>query len=235
MVSDFESYEVVSFDCYGTLIDWESGIWTALMPWAERHGLTRDPLIADFGRLETGIQQENPTAAYPTVLARVLHTIADERRIPVATSEARAFGRSVGDWPSFADTAAALNTLKERFRLVILSNVDLESFSRSNTRLGVEFDLVLTSEEIGTYKPALRNFEVLMARVEDLGVPTSRLLHVAESLYHDHGPATSLGLSSVWIDRRQGRVGAGATPQPGAEVSPDWTFPSMAAFAKACR
>ena len=145
------------------------------------------------------------------------------------------FGRSVGDWPSFADTAAALNTLKERFRLVILSNVDLESFSRSNTRLGVEFDLVLISEEIGTYKPALRNFEVLMARVEDLGVPTSRLLHVAESLYHDHGPATSLGLSSVWIDRRQGRVGAGATPQPGAEVSPDWTFPSMAAFAEACR
>lgn len=184
----FTEFEALSFDCYGTLIDWEAGIAGVLAPWAERRGLNLD--------------QEQLLEAY-------------------------------ADWPAFEDSHDALTILRERFKLIILSNVDRASFAGSQARLGVEFTGVLTAEEIGSYKPSPRNFDALAVEAERLGVAHGTLLHVAQSLFHDHVPAKRAGLPTVWINRRHDRPGWGATPAPGAEVTPDWAFPSMAAFASA--
>ena len=140
---------------------------------------------------------------------------------------------SVPDWPAFEDSQDALIVLGTRFKLIILSNVDRASFAGSQARLGVEFTSVLTAEEIGSYKPSPRNFDALAAEVRRLGVAHGRLLHVAQSLFHDHVPAKRAGLPTVWINRRHDRSGWGATPTPPGEITPDWEFPSMAAFASA--
>ena len=232
-MGEFDRFRALSFDCYGTLIDWETGIKTALEPWANRHRIEPEALLAEFGRIESSQERRYPTNLYPEILRRVLGEIGARRGIEVTRAEASGFAASVGDWPPFADSPAALKTLKERFKLMILSNVDLDSFSRSNERLGVDFDLILTAEEIGSYKPAARNFEALIRAAGRVGVGPDRLLHVAQSLYHDHIPARDSGLATVWIDRRLGEPGFGATPPPGVEITPDWVFPSMAAFAEA--
>ena len=141
---------------------------------------------------------------------------------------------SVPDWPAFADSADALARLATRYKLVILSNVDRQSFAGSNARLGVRFDAIITAQDVGSYKPSPRNFDVLVATVSGLGVADGRLLHVAQSLFHDHVPARAIGLPTAWIDRRGQRAGWGATPPPGIPVKPDFTFPTMDAFAAAC-
>jgi 2-haloacid dehalogenase len=234
-MSPFETYRVLGFDCYGTLIDWETGIAAALRPWADRWapGLADEELIARFGSIETGVERERPTDRYPEILAEVHRRLGAAVGAPVDDAEARAFGASVGDWPAFPDSAEALARLSERYRLVILSNVDRGSFAHSNRRLGVEFDLVITAEDLGSYKPDPANFRALLAAVEGMGYDRSRLLHVAESLYHDHEPARELGIDSVWIHRRHDRDGFGATHPPAAPVRPGWRFTSMAEFADA--
>jgi 2-haloalkanoic acid dehalogenase type II len=153
--------------------------------------------------------------------------------VPVSDADGTAFGASVGAWPAFADSPDALVRLKRRFKLIILSNIDRASFARSNQRLGVEFDAILTAQDIGSYKPDPRNFEALLRTAGDLGVGHDGLLHVAQSLYHDHVPAKAAGLATVWIDRRAGSAGTGATPAPTVDVRPDWVFPTLAAFADA--
>lgn len=234
-MSALGTYRVLGFDCYGTLIDWETGIATALRPWADRRapGLPAEELIARFGSIEAGVERERPTDPYPEILAEVHRRLGATLGVPVGDDEAQAFGASVGDWPAFPDSADALARLSARYRLVILSNVDRASFAHSNRRLGVEFDLVLTAEELGSYKPDLANFRALLAAVEGMGFDRSRLLHVAESLYHDHEPARELGIDSVWIHRRHGREGFGATHPPAGPVQPRWRFTSMAEFADA--
>ena len=231
----FGDFDALSFDCYGTLIDWESGIATALRHWADTHGLsmTDEELLLAYSRYEAAVEQEHPTALYPEVLARSWRAVGDELGVAVDDHEAEAFGASVPDWPAFPDSADALGRLARRYRLIILSNVDRTSFAGSNERLGVAFTSVLTAEDIGSYKPSLRNFEALAAERERLGIPDGRLLHVAQSLFHDHVPAKAVGLPTVWIDRRHASPGWGATPEPNAPVTPDWTFPTMAAFAHA--
>lgn len=232
-MGEFDRFDALSFDCYGTLIDWETGIASALFSWAARCGLAAEELLGEFASVETLVQQEHPGDLYPQILRRVMREVGERRECPVTPAETERFAASVGDWPAFADAPAALRTLKDRFKLVILSNVDLESFSRSNERLGVEFDRVLTAEEIGSYKPDPRNFAALIGAMGALGVEASRLLHVAQSLYHDHGPAAASGLATVWIDRRGDKPGYGATPPPEHDVAPDWIFPSLGAFAAA--
>ena len=153
---------------------------------------------------------------------------------PIA-AEAAAFGASVGDWPAFPDSADALAYLKGHFQLVILSNVDRKSFAGSNRRLGVEFDQILTAEEIGSYKPDLRNFEYLLARAGEAGVAKGELLHVAQSLFHDHVPANRMGIASAWIDRRHDKPGGGATIVPDPMPHYDFRFTSMRALADAHR
>jgi 2-haloalkanoic acid dehalogenase type II len=228
-------FEALSFDCYGTLIDWEAGIAAVLHPWAQRSGLELDPeqLLESYAAAEARAELDHPTERYPDILARSFRSVGAELGASVTDEDATALATSVPDWPAFDDSSDALKILGERFKLIILSNVDLESFAGSQARLGVEFASVLTAEDIGSYKPSPRNFDALAAEVARLGVGDGRLLHVAQSLFHDHVPAKRAGLRTVWINRRQDRPGWGATPASPADVAPDREFPSMAAFASA--
>jgi 2-haloalkanoic acid dehalogenase type II len=222
-------FTVMSFDCYGTLIDWESGIWTALRGLAGPAGIAREDALAAFARHESAQEHETPSLRYGELLARVHRRLAGEWGVTATDAQHAAFGASVGDWPAFPDSAAALAYLKRHYRLVILSNVDRASFARSNARLGVEFDAVYTAEDIGSYKPDPANFRYLIER------EGGALLHVAQSLYHDHAPANAAGLSSAWIDRRAGAAGPGATPEAAAGVHYDFRFESLAELAEAHR
>ena len=225
-MNEFSRFETLSFDCYGTLIDWETGIKTALEPTIRDHGLDPNEVIKQFGRTETVVQSELPRLAYPEILAEVLRRIGSANGIEVTKRTARAFGHSIGEWPSFPDSTEALKRLKKNFRLAILSNVDRASFAKSSRHLGVGFDVIVTAEDVGSYKPNKQNFLDLFDR---LGLENrSSLLHVAQSLFHDHQPALALGVETVWIKRP-----SSATPSPPEEVTPTWIFPSMAAFADA--
>jgi 2-haloacid dehalogenase len=222
-------FTVLSFDCYGTLIDWESGIWTALQPLLGKSpgAIARDDALAAFGRHESAQQAETPGLLYSELLARVHRRLAAEWNIATTPELDHAFGGSVGEWPAFPDTAAALAYLGRFFELVILSNVDRASFARSKPRLGVDFTAVYTAEDIGSYKPDPKNFHYLIERLAMLGNAPADILHVAQSLYHDHLPANNFGLASAWIDGRQG-TGGGATPPTAAEVQYDFRFTSLA-------
>ncbi len=228
----FEEFDALSFDCYGTLIDWEAGIAAVLGPWgrAARPELTDEDLLLAYADEEARIERENPTALYPQVLAEAFRATGAKLDIPVSDADAETLGNSVPDWPAFADSTEALQKLKTRFKLIILSNIDNKSFAGSNARLGVEFDHIITAEEVGSYKPSERNFDALKAYVNSEGL---KVLHVAQSLFHDHVPGRKAGIKGVWINRRHNRPGWGATPDPGAKVKPDWTFNSMAEFADA--
>jgi 2-haloalkanoic acid dehalogenase type II len=230
-----DEYEALSFDCYGTLIDWEPGIATVLRSWAARHGLDLDDeaLLTAYSTHEAQAEAEHSGDLYPQILARSFRNLGAEFGREVTDEDADAFARSVPDWPPFEDSHDALARLATHYKLIILSNVDRESFAASNRRLGVEFNGIVTAQDVGSYKPSRRNFDALLAEAARLGVGPGKLLHVAQSLYHDHVPAKQLGLPTVWINRRHDRPGGGATPAPPAAVTPDWEFPSMAAFAAA--
>jgi 2-haloalkanoic acid dehalogenase type II len=228
----FEEYDALSFDCYGTLIDWEAGIAAVLGPWgrAAKPELTDEDLLLAYADEEARIEQEQPTALYPQVLAEAFRATGAKLGIEVTDEDAERLGASVPEWPAFPDSSEALRKLSERFKLIILSNIDKKSFEGSQARLGIEFDRVITAEEVGSYKPAQKNFDVLKEYADGQGL---RLLHVAQSLFHDHVPGSKAGLKGVWINRRHNRPGWGATPDPRADIKPDWTFTSMAEFADA--
>ena len=229
-------FAALSFDCYGTLVDWEAGLIRALAPWRGRTGVAADDeaLLAAFARHETAQQAETPGLAYPALLARTLGRIAADWRVDVRDDEARAFGASIGAWPPFPDSACALAYLERHFTLVVLSNVDRANFAATEAALGVRFDAVYTAEDIGAYKPDARNFAYLVARLGERGIVASKVLHVAQSLYHDHVPAKAAGLATAWIDRRAGRPG-GATAQVAESVSYDFRFETLGALADAHR
>lgn len=225
---DYGTFEVVTFDCYGTLIDWETGLLAALRAALPQvAGVGDDELLERYAKHEAA-GEKPPYRTYRQVLAASLHAVAAERSLGVSEGTAKAFADSVGHWPPFSDTVAALRRLHERYRLGVITNCDGDLFAASGRRLGVVFDWVVTAEQAGSYKPSLRPFELAF---ETIGVPRGRILHVAQSLYHDHVPAKQLGLTTVWIDRRRGRAGFGATPP--ATATPDAAFPSMVAFADA--
>jgi 2-haloacid dehalogenase len=226
---DFERFEALTFDCYGTLIDWETGILAGLR--GALAGLPDQPsdddLLERCGRAEAAAEA-GPYVPYREVLARCLREVCRPFGVEPGADQAAAFGGSVSDWPAFPDSPAALARLKTRFRLGVITNCDDDLFAGSAARLGVVFDWIVTAQSVGSYKPDPRNFLVALER---LGLPRERILHVAQSLFHDHVPAKRLGLSTVWIDRRRGRPGFGATPE--ADASPDATFPDLASFAEA--
>lgn len=230
-------YDVLSFDCYGTLIDWEAGLSAVLSPWALEAGLdlTDEELLVAYADNEQQVESENPTALYPDVLAESFRRIGASLGVEVSDDWADKLGASVPSWPAFPDSPDALASLAEDYKLIIVSNVHREGFAGSNPRLGVTFDKVITAEDVGAYKPAPNHFEALDAALAELGVPRDRLLHVAQSLRHDHVPAKRFGLASVWINRRHDRPGWGATTEPDEEFSYGMEFPSMAHFAAAAR
>ncbi|MDH3474391.1 MAG: haloacid dehalogenase type II [Rhodospirillales bacterium] len=225
-------FEVLTFDCYGTLIDWEAGIVGWLKPWAEKHGVGAGEaaLLAAFSDCESDQQEAEPGALYPKILAATLDRIGERFGVTPSEEERAAFGNSVKDWPAFPDSAEALAYLKRHYKLAILSNIDRASFATSNAKLGVEFDLVVTAQDVGSYKPAPGHFEQALEQLAAMGHPKDKILHTAQSLYHDHVPAKGFGLASIWINRRADTEGWGATPAPPSEVAPDWEVPSMAAM-----
>jgi len=234
---DLLSFKALTFDCYGTLIDWESGILAELKPWVAVSGLKlgEDQILEGFGEEESRCEAATPSKLYPGILADTFRALG--RRWEIAANEAQAaeFGRSVPRWPAFADSVAALAYLKQHYKLVILSNVDRASFAESNKKLQVAFDKIVTAEDVGSYKPDLRNFRHLLAELEKIGLREEQILHTAQSLYHDVVPAKAMGLKTAWINRRKGRPGAGATVLPKGDATPDLEFPSMAGFVEAHR
>jgi 2-haloalkanoic acid dehalogenase type II len=228
-------FKCLTFDCYGTLIDWETGLYAALRPLLAHAGLGagREEVLAQFGRHEAAQEALTPAMLYPQLLAEVHRQLAEDWELPVEAAAHGAFGRSVPQWPAFADSAEALKYLKRHFKLVILSNVDRASFAASNRKLGVEFDLICTAQDIGSYKPDARNFRYLIEAVARLGVAPREILHTAQSLYHDHAPAQAAGLKSAWIDRRHEREGWGATRPPEGTPVYNFRFTSMAEMAQA--
>ena len=232
---DLADFDALSFDCYGTLIDWEAGIIAVLGPWAQAQGLglSDEALLAAYSGHEARAEAEHPADRYPLILARSFRDLGRELGANVTEEDAGRLAGSVPAWPPFSDSQAALAALAERYRLIILSNVDRDSFTGSNRRLGVSFISILTAEDIGSYKPSPGNFAALLAEAGRLGIGKGRLLHVAQSLFHDHVPAQHAGLPTVWINRRHDRPGWGATPQPDTDITPDWEFASMQAFAAA--
>jgi 2-haloacid dehalogenase len=230
-------YDALSFDCYGTLIDWETGLSSVLVPWAREVGLdlTDEALLVAYADNEQRVQRENPTAVYPAILAESFRRIGVSLGVEVSDEWADKLGASVPSWPAFPDTPDALASLADDYKLIIVSNVHREGFAGSSPRLGVTFDKVITAEDVGAYKPAPNHFEALDAALAELNVARERLLHVAQSLRHDHVPAKRYGLASVWINRRHDRGGWGATSEPDEEFSYAMEFPSMADFAAAAR
>lgn len=229
-------FSTLTFDCYGTLIDWETGIWNALAPLARKAKLGREAALEAFSLVETAQEHATPALKYSSLLETVHAHLANDWGIASKAAEHEAFGQSVPDWPAFPDSAAALKYLKKHYKLVILSNVDRKSFAASNKKLGVTFDAIYTAEDIGSYKPDPRNFEYLLKHLKrDLGVSKDEVLHTAQSLHHDHVPATKAGLARAWIDRRFGREGSGATKKVAKPPKVHFHFKSMAELAEAHR
>lgn len=234
-LSDFK---VLTFDCYGTLIDWETGLFTALQPLLEagRIGATREEVLAQFAQQEAAQEAATPGMLYPQLLAEVHRRLARVWLVSVPESAHVTFGASVPQWPAFADSAGALQYLKRHYRLVILSNVDRASFAASNQKLGMVFDAICTAQDIGSYKPDPRNFRYLIEAVARLGCGRADILHTAQSLHHDHAPAQAAGLASAWIDRRHGnKEGWGATVPPSGTPVYNFRFTSLEDMAQAHR
>jgi 2-haloacid dehalogenase len=230
-------FDTLTFDCYGTLIDWESGIVAGLQPLLSQAAapLSRDAALEAFAVQESAQQAETPEMRYADVLEAVHARLAREWRIAPDPEADRRFGQSIADWPAFPDTMGALKYLKQHYKLVVLSNVDHDGFSASAPKLGVAFDAVYTAQDIGSYKPDLRNFAYLIEHLAAAGTPTSKILHTAQSLFHDHGPANAVGLASAWIDRRHATPGLGATATPPSDVRWDFRFTSLEDMAQAHR
>jgi 2-haloacid dehalogenase len=233
------AYRALTFDCYGTLIDWESGIWDAGQPllMANRCGdIDRETFLRAFAVAETTQERETPGMLYPDLLTRVHTTLAREFELKTTADLDRAFGASVPHWPAFPDTADALRVLKKHFKLVILSNVNRDGFAASNRKLGVAFDAVYTAEDVGSYKPNPANFRYLMDHLEaDLGIKPEGILHTAQSMHHDHVQAAAHGLATAWIDRQRLSEGGnwGATAEVANRPSTDFLYFSMGEMAGA--
>jgi 2-haloacid dehalogenase len=227
-------FDALTFDVYGTLIDWESGMIEGLRPLTERvkRSLTRNEILEGHARHESSQQLQTPAMRYRDLLSIVYKRLAEEWGVAVRHEDCLTYGRSVQNWPAFEDSPGALQYLREFYKLIVLSNVDNESFSQSNKRLQVTFDAIYTAEDVGSYKPSPRNFEYMIKKAAGLGIEKTRILHTAESMFHDHQPATKLGLKSCWIYRRHAQEGFGATMHPGQMPHVDFQFDSMADLAK---
>lgn len=232
---NLRDFKVLTFDCYGTLINWESGILAALAPMTGRlkHRRTRDEILEAHARHESFQQRQTPTKRYQDLLAVVYRRLAEEWEVNVSWEECVRYGRSIRYWPAFPDSANALWYLKQHYKLVVLSNVDNESFAHSAKKLRLDFDAVYTAEDIGSYKPSDNNFEYMLASLKSRGYEKSDILHTAESLFHDHAPANRHGLASCWIHRRHGQEGFGATMNPGDMPHHDFQFNSLGEMVEA--
>ena len=221
-------FELLTFDCYGTLIDWEAGIIAAVRRVSAAHGSSPNAaeILAAFGEAEHGVQAER-YRTYRDVLALTLERMGPRLGFGPTSAQCDAFAASVGDWPTFADTVEALRRLGTRYHLGIVSNVDCDLFARSRKLLRTDFDWVVTAQQVRSYKPAPAHFDEMVTRS---GIPRDRTLHVAQSLFHDIAPASSLGYATLHVNRPTRGSGSGATPPSGAR--PDAEVTDMAGAAR---
>jgi 2-haloacid dehalogenase len=224
---DFNRFEVLTFDCYGTLINWEEGILSALRPILSAHQKQLDDadLLKLYGDFELRSEQ-GAFRPYRQVLESVVQQLGDELEFTPTAEEVRCLPDSLRNWRPWPDTVSALRQLKQRFRLAILSNVDDALFAFTRPKLEVQFDEVITAEQAQAYKPSLKLFELALSRI---AAPAHRVLHVGQSIYHDVIPAQKLGLATVWVNRPSARPGVGAVKV--AEGTPDLTVPNLAELA----
>ncbi|RME45213.1 MAG: haloacid dehalogenase type II [Deltaproteobacteria bacterium] len=226
---DFDAFEVLSFDCYGTLIDWEQGILGALRPIFAMHAVTADEaeILSAYARFEAEVEG-GEYQSYRFVLKTVLEKLGEHFGFSPSPAQIGAFVSSQRKWPPFPDAPEALRRLQGKYRIGVVSNIDRDLFVHSQRLLKVSFDWVVTASEVRAYKPSPKMFE---AAIERAGVAKEKILHVAQSLYHDIAPAKAFGLTTVWVDRRKGLPGSGATPP--AKATPDFEVPDLHALAEA--
>jgi len=224
----FDDFDVLTFDCYGTLIDWEAGIWEALRPILAAHRIDVAPerALELYGELESAAERA-AYREYKAILRSVLEGLGARLGFVPTAKELEHFSTSVKDWPAFPDSAAALQALHKKYRLAVVSNIDDDLFAHSAQRLQVRFDWIITAQQAKSYKPSLNNFRLAFDRI---GVPQNRILHVAQSLFHDIAPANALGLSTVWVNRRHKKEGSGATPV--SHAHPDLEVPDLRTLAE---
>jgi 2-haloacid dehalogenase len=222
-VLDFSQFECLTFDCYGTLIDWETGILAALKPILANHHreLSDEKLLELYGSFESQIEAGG-YRPYRDVLKLVTLRIGSRLSFPLHPGEDVALAESLKIWPAFTDTVEALRRLQSRYKLAIISNTDDDLFAQTAKTLDVPFDFVITAQQVGSYKPSHRNFEIALQRI---GLPKEKVLHCAQSLFHDIVPAKALGIRNVWVNRRAGKAGGGATHPAAAQ--PDFTVTSL--------
>lgn len=224
---DFSRFTTISFDCYGTLIEWEAGILPAMRGVLGRHGrtLTDAAILELYGEFEAEAES-GAYQSYRDVLQSVVRALAERLGFTHGPADISSLSESVPSWPPFPDTVAALLQLKRRYRLAVISNIDDDLFAETRKHLGVEFDAVITAEKARSYKPSLNNFKLALSA---LAIRPENLLHVGQSIYHDVLPARSLGISTVWVKRKSARPGVGAVRA--AEGRPDLEVPDLATLA----
>jgi 2-haloacid dehalogenase len=227
---DFSRFEILTFDCYGTLINWENGILRCMHRILAAHGRDTDDatILQLYGDCEARAEQ-GPYRCYREVLQSVVSQFGEELIFAPTDEETRSLPESLRDWPPWPDTVSALRELQKHFRLAIISNVDDDLFAATQPQLGAKFEQVITAQQASAYKPSLKIFELALSRI---GVPAHRILHVGQSIYHDIIPAQSLGLSTVWVNRPSPRAGIGAVKA--AEGRPELEVPSLAQLVSAC-
>jgi 2-haloacid dehalogenase len=228
---DFSRFAAISFDCYGTLIDWESGILPVLRALLASHGQTQpDAAILELYAEFEAEAESGPYQSYRDVLQSVVRAFADRFHFQASSAEIRSLDESVRAWSPFPDTVAALRELKKRYQLVVISNIDDDLFAETRKRLDVEFNAVITAAQARSYKPSLNNFQMALRK---LAISPDRLLHAAQSVYHDVVPARSLGISTVWVNRKSARPGIGAVRASAGQ--PDLEVPDLASLAAAVK
>jgi 2-haloacid dehalogenase len=231
---DFSRFTTISFDCYGTLIDWESGILPTLRSVLTDHGqsLPDSAILEFYGEFEAEAES-GPYQTYRDVLQSVVRAFAERFHFTASADEISSLLESVGVWPPFADTVSALRELQERYQLMVISNIDDDLFAATRKHLDVEFTAVITAQQAKSYKPSLNNFQLAL---RTLKISPDCLLHAAQSIYHDVVPARSLGISTVWVNRKSARPGIGAvraSEARGSEQRPDLEVPDLASLAGA--
>lgn len=225
---DWKKFSVLTFDCYGTMIDWESGIFGALKPILRAHGanLADVALLELYAELELAAES-GPYMTYREVLQEVVRGFGQRLGFKPTEEEARSLPDSIANWQPFPDTVEALRRLQGRYKLAVMSNIDDDLFAQTAPKLGVKFDHVITAQQARCYKPGMAMFQLARKRI---GVLDSQWLHVGQSVYHDVIPAQSLGLATVWVRRPSPRAGAGATKA--ATAKPDLQVETLAELAE---
>ncbi|KAI7765831.1 hypothetical protein LZL87_000944 [Fusarium oxysporum] len=232
-MSKISDFGLLSFDVYGTLIDWETGVLNGLKPLLQSNNaeISREDLLKIYHEAEVAQQKKTPEMKYSELLTTVHPHVAERLGFSKPTSEQnKAFGDSIGSWPAFPDTVDALRRLGKHYKLVVLSNVDRESFSGSNAGplQGIPFDLIITAQDVGSYKPNLNNFKYMLREVEaKFGIPKEKVLQTAQSQFHDHQPAKQMGIKSSWIERPGASMGNTEDPVY------DWKFATLGDMADA--